>query len=179
VVEPLAPARYRVQFTASAALHDKLERLRALMRSSVPDGDLAAIIDQAVTEKHERLESRRFGRTRIPRAILAAQDGSSSVGTSPATRHIPAAVRRAVYERDGGRCGYVDGQGRRCTARERLEFHHRRPFGHGGGHSAENISLACKVHNGYFAEVDYGRKAMAAHRRARQRALEPTSSPSP
>ena len=41
VVEPLAPGRYKVQFTASAELHDKLERLQALMRSSVPDGDLA------------------------------------------------------------------------------------------------------------------------------------------
>ena len=49
VVEPLAPSRYKVQFTASAELHDKLERLRALMRSSVPDGDLAAIVEQAVT----------------------------------------------------------------------------------------------------------------------------------
>jgi len=43
-VEPLSPGRYRVQFTASAALRDKLERLTALMRFSVPDGDLAAII---------------------------------------------------------------------------------------------------------------------------------------
>ena len=46
-VEPLAPARYKVQFTASAELKDKIERLRGLMRSSVPDGDLAAIIDKA------------------------------------------------------------------------------------------------------------------------------------
>ncbi|HYN02229.1 MAG TPA: hypothetical protein VE359_07275, partial [Vicinamibacteria bacterium] len=67
VVEPLAPARYKVQFTASAQLHDKLERLRALMRSSVPDGDLAAIVEQAVTEKLQRLEARRFARTQAPR----------------------------------------------------------------------------------------------------------------
>jgi hypothetical protein len=37
VVEPLAPARYQVRFTACAELRDKLERLKALMRSSVPD----------------------------------------------------------------------------------------------------------------------------------------------
>jgi hypothetical protein len=42
-VEPLAPGRYKVQFTASAELHDKLERLRALMRSSVPDGVSLAV----------------------------------------------------------------------------------------------------------------------------------------
>ncbi|HSD27102.1 MAG TPA: hypothetical protein VLL75_07335 [Vicinamibacteria bacterium] len=50
-VRPLAPGRYKVQFTATSGLHEKLERLRALMRSQVPDGDLGAIIEAAVTEK--------------------------------------------------------------------------------------------------------------------------------
>ena len=150
VVEPLAPARYKVQFTASAELHDKLERLRALMRSSVPDGDLAAIVEQAVTEKLQRLEARRFARTQAPRKTLSQSE------TSPTTRQIPAAVKRAVYERDGGRCRYEDEQGRRCTARQGLEFHHRRPFGHGGDHSVANVSLACRLcrarHNRHYAE---------------------------
>jgi hypothetical protein len=203
VVQPLAPSRYRIQFTASAELHDKLERLRGLMRSSVPDGDLAAIIEQAVTEKLARLESRRFARTKASRkALLArhtptsgracsptAREGSSAVGqgppaagqdplavgqvspapggTSRRTRHIPAAVRRAVYERDGGRCSFVDGQGRRCPARDGLEYHHRHPFGHGGRHSVDGISLLCQAHNLHLAEVDYGREAMARHRRSR------------
>jgi hypothetical protein len=56
VVQPLAPARYRIQFTASAAFREKIERLTALMRPGVPDGDLAAILEEAVTEKLERLE---------------------------------------------------------------------------------------------------------------------------
>jgi hypothetical protein len=67
VIQPLSPARYKVQFTASAGFRDKLERLQALMRSSVPDGDLAAILEQAVTEKLQRLEARRFARTAAPR----------------------------------------------------------------------------------------------------------------
>ena len=170
-VEPLAPGRYKVQFTASAELHDKLERLRALMRPSVPDGDLAAIVEQAVTEKLQRLEARRFARTQAPRKTLAQSE------TSPATRQIPAAVRRAVYERDDGRCRYEDEQGRRCTARQGLEFHHRLPFGRGGDHSVANISLACRCHNGYLAEVDYGREAIARHRRSGTRPLTPSPSP--
>jgi 5-methylcytosine-specific restriction endonuclease McrA len=163
VVEPLAPCRYKVQFTASAGLHDKLERLRVLMRSKVPDGDLAVIIEQAVTEKVERLEARRFARTKSPRKGLLETD------TSPSSRHIPAAVRRAVLERDGKRCGYVDEQGRRCTERHRLEFHHRRPFGLGGDHSPENVTLVCRPHNRLLAEHDYGRAAMAKYRRSADR----------
>ena len=36
------------------------------MRSSVPDGDLAAIIEEAVTEKLERLEAKRFAKSKSP-----------------------------------------------------------------------------------------------------------------
>ena len=71
VVEPLSPARYKVQFTASAELHDKLERLQALLRSQVPDGDLGAIVDLAVSETLERLEARRFAKTGAPRKTLS------------------------------------------------------------------------------------------------------------
>jgi 5-methylcytosine-specific restriction endonuclease McrA len=129
----------------------------------VPDGDLAAIIEQAVTEKLERLEARRFAKTSAPRRGLADSD------TSPSSRHIPAAVRRAVHERDAGRCRFVDEQGRRCTARDRLEFHHRHPFAHGGDHSLAGIALMCRAHNHYLAEIDYGREAMAGHRRSMDR----------
>jgi hypothetical protein len=165
-VEPLAPARYKVQFTASAELHDKLERLQALMRSSVPDGDLAAIIEAAVTEKLERLEARRFAKAKRPRKSLSESD------IRPSSRHIPAAVKRIVRERDGGRCRYVDEQGRRCTARDRLEFHHRYPHGYGGDPSPDNIALMCATHNQYLADHDYGKKAMARHRLLASRVSE-------
>ncbi len=165
-VEPLAPARYRVQFTANAELRNKLERLQALMRSSVPDADLARIIDEAVTEKLERLESKRFGKTKAPRK------GLSGVKTTPSSRHIPAPIRRAVYERDGGRCTYVDKQGRRCTASKRLEFHHDDPFGRGGVHSLKNLRLVCWTHNLHLAECDYGEEKMAQYRRSGSRVSE-------
>jgi hypothetical protein len=157
VVQPLAPARYKVQFTASAELRDKLERLNALMRPEIPDGDLAAVIERAVTETLERLEARRFGKAVAPRKTLGGTD------TSGGGRHIPAAVRRAVRERDGDRCRFVDKEGRRCSERHRLEFHHRLPFGVGGDHSLVNISLLCRQHNRSFAELDYGRSAIRRH----------------
>ena len=169
VVEPLAPARYKVQFTASAELHDKLERLRALMRSSVPDGTLAAIIDAAVTEKLEQLEARRFAKTKAPRKSIEQTD------TSPASRYIPAPVRRAVRERDGDQCTFVTASGKRCTERGRLEFPHRRPFGRGGDHSPDNVQLLCRTHNGYLAELDYGQDVMERYRRSGDRVSEPVS----
>ena len=154
VIEPLAPARYRVQFTASAELHDKLERLIALM----PGNDLASIVEAAVTEKIERLEAKRFGKTKKPRKSLEDAD------TSPGVRGISAPVRRFVWERDGGQCTYVSREGKRCPARERLEFHHDDPYGLGGDRSATNIRLMCTCHNLYMAEMDYGKETMDQYR---------------
>jgi hypothetical protein len=158
-IEPLAPARFKVQFTASAELRDKLERLQALMRGPVPDGDLAMVVEIAVTRELERLEARRFGKTRKPRKKLARTD------TKAKSRYIPAAVRRHVEERDGGRCTYEDRHGRRCGKRHDLEFHRRRPFGLGGDHDPEDLALMCRTHNALLAEADFGKKKMARHRR--------------
>jgi hypothetical protein len=165
-VEPLSPARYKVSFTASAELRDKLERLQALMRSSVPDGDLAKIIDRAVSEKLERLEAKRFAKTKAPRKGLAGTD------TTPKSRYVPAPVRRAVHTRDGDRCTYRDALGRRCRRRGDLEFHHWRPFGRGGPHNPGVVALMCRAHNLLLAERDYGKEKMARYRRAASRVPE-------
>lgn len=166
-VQPLSPARYKIQFTASAELKDKLERLKALMRSSIPDGDLAAVIEEAVTEKLERLESKRFGKTNAPRKSLAETD------TSTGSRYIPAAVKRAVRERDGDQCRFVNKHGRRCKERDQLEYHHRQPFARRGDRKPENIQLMCTTHNAYLADCGYGKDVMEQYRRPPNRVSEP------
>ncbi|TDI46124.1 MAG: HNH endonuclease [Acidobacteria bacterium] len=162
-VAPLSPARYQVNFTASAALRDKLERLEAL----IPGSDLASIIDAAVSEKLERLEAKRFGKTKNPRTHAKDAD------TSPGVRGIAAAVKRFVWARDGGQCTYVNYNGRRCPERHRLEYHHDDPYGRGGDRSANNIRLMCKCHNLYMAELDFGKEKMDPYRRAADRVGEP------
>jgi hypothetical protein len=160
-VVPLSPARYKVTITASAELRDKLQRLEALMQE-----DLAAVIETAVTEKLERLEAKRFAETKTPRKSLEATD------TSASSRYMPAAVRRVVRRRDGDQCTFVDGQGRRCTERRGLEFHHDDPFGRGGDRSPSNVRLLCEVHNAYLAELDYGKEVMDQYRRSGNRVSE-------
>ena len=71
-VEPLSPARFKVQFTASAELRDKLDRLAALM----PGSDLASVIEGAVTEKLERLEAKRFGKTKAEKERGTSRHGA-------------------------------------------------------------------------------------------------------
>ena len=153
-VEPLAPARYKVAFTASEELRDKLKRLEALM----PGLDLAEVMEAAVTEKLERLEAKRYAKTNKPRKSVEDADTSSGV------RGIAALVKRSVWERDRGRCTFFSAAGKRCPERHRLEFHHDEPFALGGDRSPTNIRLLCHAHNAYMAEMDYGKAKMDAFR---------------
>ena len=92
-----------------------------------------------VSEKLERLEARRFGKTNKPRKNLDDADTSSGV------RGIAAPVRRFVWQRDSGQCTFVSDDGRRCPERHRLEYHHEEAYGLGGDRSAGNVRLLCRV----------------------------------
>ena len=68
---------------------------------------------------------------------------------------MPAAVRRAVWARDGGQCAFIGANGR-CRETGFLEFHHVVPYASGGATSVENLQLRCRAHNAYEAERDFG-----------------------
>jgi 5-methylcytosine-specific restriction endonuclease McrA len=158
VVAPLSPERYLLKVTLSRETHERLERIRDLLRHSIPNGDPAAIVDRALAVLLDQLEKTKHAATRRPRAA-----GESS----PKSRHIPAAVKRTVWKRDEGRCAFV-GAEVRCRETGFLEFHHVVPFAVGGVTSVENLQLRCRAHNAYEAERDFGRP----HRRRRARSRQ-------
>jgi len=143
VIRPLAPERYKVQFTASAETFDKLRKVQDLMRHGVPDGDLAVIFDRALTLLLDHLQKAKLAVAHHPREPRNRTQGS---------RHIPAAVRRQVWRRDNGQCAFTGGSGR-CTERGLLEFHHIVPYAAGGSAAADNIELRCRAHNQYEADL--------------------------
>jgi len=147
IVRPLAPERYKVQFTISPDTHRKLRSLQDLMRHRIPDGDIAKIFDRAITLLLREVERRSLAIVEHPRS-------TSSVSTS-ASRHIPAAVKREVWARDDGRCAFVGRKGR-CDERGFLEFHHVTPFAEGGATTTENLQLRCAAHNAHEAREHFG-----------------------
>ena len=146
-IAPLSAERYKIQFTASCSLHDKLRRAQDLMRHSIPNGDPAAIVERALDLLLAQLEKRKFGATSSPRFSAATVTSGS--------RHIPAAVRREVSRRDGEQCAFVGPAGR-CRERGFLEFHHVYAHADGGPATVANIQLRCHAHNQYEAELLFG-----------------------
>lgn len=157
MIEPLGGRRYRVQFTAAAETCDKLRLAQDLLRHQMPDGDVAAIIDRALTLLVESLARQKFAATERPRdRTTVAPADHSAKDPARGSRHIPAVVKRAVWLRDGGRCAFTAHSGRRCNARGFLEFHHKKPYAAGGEATVENVELRCRAHNRYEAGLYFG-----------------------
>jgi hypothetical protein len=146
VVTPIAPERYKVQFTVSRETHDKLRRVQELLRHSIPNGDVATIFDRALTVLLADLERAKLAASARPHAARPAASGS---------RHVPAVVKREVWKRDGGQCAFVGTEGR-CAERGFLEFHHVQPYADGGATVVENLELRCRAHNIHEAEQYFG-----------------------
>jgi hypothetical protein len=159
MVKPTAPERYRVQFTIGQETREKLRRLQALMRREVPDGDPGVLFDRAITVLLAQVERRKLGLTAKPRPYSPIRPGTDTFDIRtppPPSRGVPSAVRRAAWIGDGGQCGFVSTEGRRCTELVFLEFHHVLAYAKGGPTTAENTSLRCRRHNQYEAELIFG-----------------------
>jgi hypothetical protein len=185
-IEPLSPRRYKIQLTADAALKEKLEQARDLLRHAHPSGDLAEILSRALDLLIADQLRRRFGagvRRAQPQTTTTATTvppGSTTPDCPPAPRTfappsrppgwVPRASRREVLQRDGLRCTWVSAEGHRCNASAWLELDHRQPRGKGGGSEPENLRILCRAHNHFAAEREYGREHIRRATAARQQA---------
>jgi hypothetical protein len=142
---------------------DKLRYAQELLSHQVSSGDIAQVFDRALDALIAQLEKRKFGACDKPRR---AQE-------THCTRHIPAHVKRAVWERDGGRCTFVSDTGHRCPERTRVEYDHVDPVARGGQTTISGIRLRCRAHNQYEAERTFGVEFMRQKRAAAQAGASP------
>jgi hypothetical protein len=138
--------RFEIRFTARADTVEKLRMVQDLLSHAVPDGDVAEVVDRAVTSLAEELLKRKFGLTASPREGKA----------SPASGDPSNADKREAYLRDRGRCTWISRDGRRCDSRRFLQFDHVDGRFVGGASTADRIRLRCGAHNRLEAETLYG-----------------------
>ena len=165
-VEVASQERYLVRVTIARSTHDKLRYAQALLSHSVPSQDVAQVLDRALDALIARLERRKLGATRTAKSSFQRETrvpGPARAHRS-ATRYIPAQVRRAVWERDGGRCTFVGASGHRCQSRHLLEFDHAEPFALGGAATVDALRLRCRAHNQFAAERAFGTEFMRMKR---------------
>jgi hypothetical protein len=160
-VDAVSADHWSLRVTIDAALKGDLETLRCLLSHKLPDGDLAEVLREAVRCAIEKHGERRGAVTPSRNRKPATRDALPAVGRQP----VPAAVKRSVWERDGGRCTYVSAEGRRCDSRWQLEYDHVEAAALGGPSTVGGLRLRCKAHNLLHAEETFGREHMARFRR--------------
>src|SRR5450432_3272117 len=166
-LEPLSADRFAVRFTADAEFRELLEEVRALASHREPTGDLLSLVKRGLETYRRELQKERFGVGRKARRIrIEPTEGAEPTRRS---RHVPAAVAREVYLRDGGCCTFCSADGRRCGARRFLEIDHVTPWAAHGQTTVENLRRRCRAHNQHAARGYFGAElvqvAVASRRR--------------
>jgi len=164
VVAPLSAETFEIQFTGSRHFRDKLRQAQDLLRHRVPNGDLAVVFEKGLDALIDNLLKERFAAGRKPRRERPVAAGLS------ASPHIPDRIKRAVWERDRGRCAFISDDGRRCCETGGLELDHIDGFAQTHVHDLDRIRLLCRAHNQQAAEQLYGRVFMERLRESRKEA---------
>src|SRR5262249_26283865 len=137
------------QVTISGDTVEKLRLATDMLGHANPSGDQAAVLDRALTVLLMELAKKKFAATPNPRR---------SRGVKPGARQPAAAVQRAAWVRDVGRCKFIGAGGHRCNERRFLEFHHLDPYALGGEATVDKIELRCRRHNDYEGRLYFGRR---------------------
>jgi len=149
--EPLTAELCRLHLTVSKRFLAKLDGARAgesHARRGASSGDVLELGLDLLLER----QARRRGETDRPQA----NPRRSGPG------HVPAAVRRAVWTRDGGKCQWPLSVGGVCGSTLRVQVDHVIPKALGGPSTVENCRLLCRMHNDLAARLVFGSDWMDA-----------------
>jgi 5-methylcytosine-specific restriction endonuclease McrA len=149
VTEPLTLELCRIHITVKKRFVAKLDSARDGQSHAQPEATAGEVLETALDLLLER-QARRRSEVRNPQA--------STRPSGP--NRVPAAVRRAVWKRDQGKCAWPLDSGGVCGSTRRVELDHVVPRGLGGPSTVDNCRLLCRVHNDLAARLVYGNAQM-------------------
>jgi len=154
---PLSAERFALQLTIGETTREKLLRAQAHLRHQIPSGDLAEVLDLVLDGFLDKVERKRFGKVKRPRAAKGSRT----------KRYVPHDMRRQAVSRDGLRCSFVSADGRRCEETGFLELDHVVPVALGGD-ASDGVRVLCRAHNQFEAERILGCSAVEAGKAAKE-----------
>jgi hypothetical protein len=137
-IEPLSADLRRVHMTVSRETLAMFDAARDGLSHALPNATAEQVLRAALEALLEK-QARARGQVKRPRTTVEPMPATAQVPADP-PRHrragpraaIPAAVKRAVWARDGGRCSWPLDGGGTCGSTYRLELDHVVPWARGG-----------------------------------------------
>jgi hypothetical protein len=176
-VEPITADLRRLHVTVSRQFLKKLDAARDGLGHTIPGAMAEQVLEAALDQLLEK-QARARGLVRRPRTVVAtaataATEASVPNLTKPRHRrteprkHVPAAIFRAVWERDGGRCTWPLDGGSTCGSTHRLELDHLVPWARWGGETVDDLRVVCHAHNKLAARQVFGARCVERYARKR------------
>jgi hypothetical protein len=190
-VVPLTADIRRVHFNVGKRVVRKLEAAREGLSHSIRGATMEQVLEAALDLLLEK-QARARGQVKRPRTTPAAtahpagapgKTAADPQKPAPPLSLIPteplpprrsgpretitAAVRRAVWKRDGGRCCWPLDGGGVCGSTHRLELDHIVPWARFGGRTEDNLRLTCRRHNALAARQLFGARWMGRYQGGR------------
>jgi len=144
--EPLTPNLQRLHMTVTKQFLDKLDIARKGQGHAQPGASAEKVIEAALDLLIAQQAKRRAEVKRPHKNPRSAKNPG----------HVTAAVKRAVWSRDEGKCTWPIDSGGTCGSTLRLEIDHVVPRGRGGPSTIDNCRLTCAMHNQLAARQVYG-----------------------
>jgi hypothetical protein len=162
-VDPLTAELSRLSTTVSRRFLQKLKSAREGLGHAIPGATTEQVLEAALDLLLEK-QARARGQVKRPCTVApTATPNDAPIATEPPPHRrlghreaIPAAVKRAVWQRDDGRCTWPLDGGGRCGSTHRLELDHVVPRAKGGEPTLENLRLLCGRHNQLAAQQSFG-----------------------
>jgi hypothetical protein len=172
-IEPLTADLRRLHITVSREFLRDLETARDGLSHATPNATTEQVLHSALQMLLEK-QARARGLVKKPSApTRKLQEPSPPLALVPAEpppsrrdgprEAIPVAVRRAVWQRDAGRCSWPLDSGGCCGSTHRLELDHIIPWAEWGPSTEENLRVVCHRHNAFAARRSYGSRWMARY----------------
>jgi hypothetical protein len=145
-LEPLTPSLQRLHMTVSKQFLDKLDAARKGEGHAQPGASAEKVIEAALDLLLAQ-QAKRRAEVKMPQ---------KNPRPSKNPGHVTAAVKRAVWARDNGKCQWALDSGGTCGSTLRLEIDHVVPRGKGGASTVDGCRLLCAAHNQLAARQVYG-----------------------
>jgi hypothetical protein len=143
---PLTPNLQRLHMTVSKQFIDKLDAARKGQGHAQPGASAEKVIEAALDLLLAQQATRR--------AEVKRPQKNPRPAKTPG--QVTAAVKRAVWLRDDGKCTWPLDSGGTCGSTTRLEIDHVVPRARCGPSTIDNCRLTCAMHNRLAARQIYG-----------------------
>lgn len=168
---PRPEPRFEIKLVVSRQFVEALEHAKRRLSHSVPNGDTVGVLQHCL-ERLLAMDARRHAALPVAEApkrdrptVAPSQDPPTPAPrASPQRKAVPAAVVRAVWQRDGGRCQWKLANGEICASRWKVQLDHTVPVALGGESTEAACRLLCRIHNVEAARQVFGAQVMDRYR---------------